>query len=169
MLKNFSQPMSEPKPASLVGDDARVAVRDVGKGAAVHERGRALERLHSRRLQRVHQQHRQRPRDAKVVRVERLTRLGEACNHASEARAQVLEVGRQREYRHDLGGDGDGEGRRPAERLARLLVHLGCTVTNVHLSEEAVVRVGDAPPRDGGRVNVQLDEPLNLRAANQKT
>lgn len=33
----------------LVGDDGRVAVRNVGKGARVHKHGRALHRLHERR------------------------------------------------------------------------------------------------------------------------
>ena len=78
MSMNFSIPMSEPKPDSVityspsfrpeqVGDQGGVAVGDVGERAGVHQAGLALQRLDQVRLDRVLEQHRHRPGRAEVL------------------------------------------------------------------------------------------------------
>mmetsp|Transcript_33345 Transcript_33345/g.91252 ORF Transcript_33345/g.91252 Transcript_33345/m.91252 type:complete len:325 (+) Transcript_33345:1131-2105(+) len=144
-----------------VGDDRRVAVRNVGERPAVHERRRALERLHRGGHQRVGEQHRQRAGDPKVVRSERRAFRVEGGDHAAEARAEVGHVGRQGEHRHDFGRDCDGEASLAVELLAGL-VALGRREANVDLAKESVVGVGHALPCDGGFVDVEAAEGLFL-------
>ena len=148
----------------LVGDDARVAVRDVGERSGVDERGRALERLHRRRLQSLHHQHGERAGDAEVVGGERRACLRVARDHPAEARAEVGEVGGEREDGHDLGGHRDREAAPPRELLTRLLRHLGRREPHFDLAEVAVVRIGDALPRHRRRVDVEAAERLDLGA-----
>ena len=67
----------------------------------------------------------------------------------AEPRAQILEVARHREDRHDLGRGGDVEA-----RLARDPVHLPAEPGH-DLAQRAVVHVETAPPRDGERVDAE--------------
>ena len=75
-----------------------------------------------------------------------LERLGH--DHAADARAQVLEVVRERQDRHDLGRRGDVELR--LAHVARL------PDADQHASQGAVVHVEDARPADGRRVDAEL-------------
>ena len=128
------------------------------------QRGRAFERLHRRRLQSFHHQHRERAGDAEVVGGERRAGLRVARDHPAEARAEVGEVGGEREHGHDLGGHRDREAAPPRELLARLLRHLGRREPHFDLAEVAVVRVCDALPRHRRRVDVEAAERLDLGA-----
>ena len=73
----------------VVGQHGGVAVRDVGKGARVHEHGRRFQRLHQRRLDRVAHQHGQRAADAEVVGRDGRARLGRGDDHRAQPLAHV--------------------------------------------------------------------------------
>mmetsp|Transcript_18215 Transcript_18215/g.54965 ORF Transcript_18215/g.54965 Transcript_18215/m.54965 type:complete len:317 (-) Transcript_18215:214-1164(-) len=137
-------------------------MRNVGEGAAVHECGRPLESLHRRRHERIHQQHRQRSRNTKIIRSQGVATLVEAGDHPTKTHPEVDEVGGECEDGHDLGGDRNLEARRTRELLSRLLVNLGRREANVDRSEVAVIGVRHALPRDGARVDVKADEGLLL-------
>lgn len=54
-LRQYVPPLAHQLERHPIGHHARVAVRDVCKRAAVHQRGGALQRLHRGRHQSVHQ------------------------------------------------------------------------------------------------------------------
>ena len=129
----------------LIGHDRRVAVRNVRKRAGVHKHGRALHRLHQRRVNRVLHQHGDGAGDAEVVHVDRLARLGEGANHLAKARLHVGETGGEREHGHDLGRHGN-----VIVGRARLLFLVA--LPDRDLAQEAIVDVDHAIPVDLGRV-----------------
>ena len=69
----------------------------------------ALQRLHERGLERVHEERAHRAVHLQVVRRHGRAGLRVRHDNASEASAQVLQVRRHREDRHHLRGDGDVE------------------------------------------------------------
>ena len=107
--------MSAPKPASVhddvgrgerdpVGEDRVVAVGDVRERPAVDERRTALERLEEVRLDRVLEQDGHRAGDLQVLGGDRLAVARRREDHAAEPRAEVVEVRREGEDGHHLGG-----------------------------------------------------------------
>jgi len=138
-----------------VGDDGGVALRDVGEGACVDECGAVLEGLHEVGLDGVHHEDGHGACDAEVLGGDGSALLGCADDDASEALAEVLEVGAQGEGGHDLGGDGDVEA-----GLARAAVGGGAEADD-DVADRAVGDVNDAVPDD--RVGVDV-EPLEAAA-----
>ena len=74
----------------------------------------------------------------------------------AEALLQILEVGREAEDRHDLGGDGDVEA-----GFARKAVGDAAERAD-DLAQRPVVHVHDAPPRDAARVDAELVAPVDV-------
>ena len=100
-----------------VGDDRVVAVRDVRERAAVDERRLPLQRLHEVRLDRLLEQHGHRAGRAQLLGGDRLAFVGAADRDRAEARAQVLQVGRDGGDRHHLRRGGDVESGLPREAV----------------------------------------------------
>ena len=137
-------------------------MRDVGEGAAVHERGRALERLHEVRLERVLEQGRHRALGVQVVRRDRLIVVGVAHHDATQTLLEVGDGGGQAEDGHDLGGHGDVEA-----VLARHAV--GLAAQAVHdVAQLAVVHVHHALPRDLAHVDAQLVAVVDVRVQERR-
>ena len=118
MSKNFSAPMSAPKPGlraddvvrgegEPVGQDRVVAVGDVAERTAVDERRAAFERLEQVRLERVAQQDGHRAGDLEVLGRDGIAGRRRGEDDPPEPRPQVVQVGREGEDRHDLRRDGD--------------------------------------------------------------
>ena len=158
MSKNFSAPMSAPKPASVhddvvghqgkpVGDDRVVAVGDVGERPGVDEGRPALERLEQVRLDRVAQQDRHRAGDVEVLGGDRLAVGRRRQDDPAEPGAQVEQVGGEGEDRHHLGADRDD-----VLGLARDAV-LAPAEADDDVAQRAVADVDDARPEDPVRVD----------------
>ena len=120
MSKNFSIPMSDANPDSVIdvlaelepdaiGHERVVAVRDVRERAAVDERRLALERLHEVRLDRVLEHDRHCARGLDVLGRHRLALVRLADRDPPEPLAQVGEVARDGDETHDLARGGDVE------------------------------------------------------------
>jgi len=119
MSKNFSAPISAPKPAcdddvgpgqrDAVGDDAVVSVRDVAERTTVDERRPALHGLHEVRLDRVLQQHGHRTGHLEVLGGDDGAIVTGGQHDPAESGSEILEVGGEGEDRHDLGRDRDDE------------------------------------------------------------
>ena len=75
---------------NLVGNDRRVAVRNVGERTRVDKDGRALERLHDVGLDRVLHEDRERTRATNVVARDRFSRRRLSDDHASETVAHEV-------------------------------------------------------------------------------
>ena len=132
------------------------AVRDVGEGAAVHHGGRALQRLHQVRRQRVTQQHRHRAvgldvgsRDIRAVALLR-------DDHLAKPGLQIGHVLGQTEHRHHLGGDGDVE---PV--LAREPVGHTAQTANDR-AQRTIVHVEAAPPGNPPRIDAERIAPVHM-------
>ena len=129
---------------------------DVGERPAVHEGGRALERLDEVGLERVFEQRRHGTVGLEVARGDRLVVVGVADDDAREALLEVVDGSRQAEDRHDLGGDGDLE-----VVLARnALLRAAQAVDQV--AELAIVHVDAALPRDLLGVDSELVALLDV-------
>ena len=152
MSKNFS--------AAQVGGEARLgeadvaelerepggqhrvaAVGDVGERPAVHQRGRALHRLHQVRVDGVAQQRGHRAGHPERVGGHRLAVGGQRDQHPAEPLLEVHQVLGQAQRGHDLGGRGDEEA-----RLARHAVEAPAEPDH-HVAQGAIVDVEDALPR----------------------
>ena len=131
-------------------------MRDVGERAAVHEGGRALQRLHQVGLERVLQQ-----RGHGALRLQVAGRDGVIVARVAhhDARKALLEVGDgrgQAEDGHDLAGHRDVEA-----VLARHAVGLAAQAVH-HVAQLAVVHVHHALPRDLAHVDAQLVALLDV-------
>ena len=133
-----------------VGDERVVAVGDVRERPAVDERGLTLERLHEVRLDRLLEQHGHRAGGLQLLRRDRLAVAGRADRDAAEPFAQVVEVARDGDDRHHLGGGGD-----VAARLAGIAVRAPAQADH-GVAQRAVVDVDAAPPGDRERVDPEL-------------
>jgi hypothetical protein len=117
----------------------------------VHQARLALERLDQVRLDRVLEQDRHRAGGAEVLGRDRLAAVERARDRdPAEPLAQVVEVLRDREDRHHLGGGGDVEA-----RLARVAVGAPAHADR-DLAQRAVVHVQRAPPADAQLVDLVL-------------
>ncbi len=120
MSKNFSVPMSAPKPgfgddvvAELerdpVGEDRAVAVGDVGERAGVDEGRLSFEGLHDRRVKRFLHEHRDRAGHAEIFERDRIAGLAASHHHPRTPLTEVpkrLGIVRsidQCQDRHELG------------------------------------------------------------------
>ena len=131
-------------------------MRDVGERAAMHERGRAFERLHEIGLDGVLEQRRHRPFGLEFGRRHEPLVQGAGDRHASEPRFEVVDVVGETEDRHHLGGDGDVEAvfaRKAVRRAAE---------PDDDLSQRPVVHVEDAPPGDPAGVEPKRIAPVDV-------
>ena len=131
-------------------DDGVAAVSDVGEGAAMNKRRRALESLHQVRLQGILQKGCHGAFGMQVAGSDGLVVAGVSDDHAGQAGLQVVDVGSEAEHGHDLAGDGDIEA-----VLAREAVRLAAKADD-DLAKGTVVHVDDALPGDATDVDVQL-------------
>ena len=129
---------------------------DVGEGAAVDKRGRALERLHQVGLERVLKQRGHGTLGLKVAGTDRLAGKAVADDDLAQALLEVVNARRQAQDCHDLGGDGDIE--------AVLARHaLGLTANTVDdVAQLTVVHIDDALPSDAFNVDAKLVALLNM-------
>ena len=132
-----------------VGDDRVVAVRDVRERAAVDERRLTLQRLHEVRLDRVLEQHGHRAGRLQLLGGDRLAFVGVADRDRAEARAQVLQVGRDGRDRHHLRRGGDVE---PVWRVKAVCL---AAEPDDDVAQGAVVDVHAAAPADRQRVDAE--------------
>ena len=130
-----------------VGDERIVAVGDVGEGAAVDERGLALQRLDEVRLDRLLEEHGHRAGGPELLGGDGLALEGRADGDPAEPVAEVVEVARDGHDRHHLGRGGDVEAglphvavRAPAE-------------PDRDVAQRAVVHVDAATPGNGERID----------------
>ena len=138
------------------GHDRVAAVGNVGEGAAVDKRGRALERLHQVGLERILKQRGHGTLGLKVAGTDGLTGKAVADDDLAQALLEVADTRRQAQDCHDLGGDGDIE--------AVLARHaLGLTANTVDdVAQLTVVHIDDALPSDALNVNTELIALLNM-------
>ena len=130
------------EPQRQPGSDERVAaVGDVRERPAVHEGGRARERLHEVRADRVAQQYGHRAVGPDVARGDEGPVGACADHHAPQALLQVGEVAGEAEHRHHLGSDGDVEAVLADAAVAGAEADDGA-------AQRPVVEVDHAPPRD---------------------
>ncbi len=124
-------------------------MRNVRKRAAVHKCGRALERLHEVRLERVLQQRRHRALRLQIAGGHGLAVVGVAHDDARELRLQIHHVAGEAQHRHDLA--------RHRDVKAVLSGHaVGFAAETVHHEAKlAVVHIHAALPGDAARVDVQ--------------
>ncbi len=137
-------------------DDRIAAVRDVGEGAAVHDRRDALQGLHEVRAHREPQQRRHRASRLEIAHGDRLLRPGVSDHHAAEPLFEIRQIVGEAERRHHLGGDGDVE---PV--LARKAVGDAAEAAD-DLAQGAVVEVNHAPPDDPPRIDVERVAPIDV-------
>ena len=137
------------------------AVRDVGERAAVDERGRALQRLHEVRRDRVLEQRRHGAVGVQLPGAHRLPLAGVGDDDVAEPRLEVFEVLGQAEDRHDLGGHGDVEA-----GLARIAVGDAAERAD-DLAQRAVVHVHAraATRRGAGRCRARCPSRCGCRSA----
>ena len=90
-------------------DDRVVRVRDVAERPGVQEDRLVLERLDEVRLDRIAHHDRHRAGHLELLRGHRLAVERRRDHDPGQARAQVMQVRREREDRHDLGGGRDHE------------------------------------------------------------
>ena len=140
----------------LRGRHAVAAVRNVRKGAAVHKGGRALERLHEVRLERVLQQRRHRALRLQIAGGHGLSVVGVAHDDARELRLQIHHVAGEAQHRHDLARHRDVKA-----VLARHAVGLAAE-TGHDVSQLPVVHVHRAAPGDPARVDAEHIALLNV-------
>ena len=138
------------------GHDGVAAVRDVGEGAAVHERRRAFQRLHEVRLEGVLQQRGHGALRLEVAGRDGLVVARVAHDDAGQALFEVGDGGGQAEDGHDLAGNRDVEA-----VLARHAVGLAAHAVH-HVAQLAVVHVHHALPGDLAHVDAQLVALLDV-------
>ena len=124
-------------------------MRDVAKRPCVHQRRLPFQGLHQVRLDRVLHHHRHRPGHAQHLGGDRLPRVGRGHHDAAEPLPQVLQVARQREYRHHLRRRRDHE-----LVLARHPVRLPAQPHH-RVAQLAVVHVQRPRPHHRRRVDAQ--------------
>ena len=128
-------------------DHGVAAVGDVGERAAVHERGRADQRLHEVRAQRVLEQRGRRALRVDIPGGHGLIVVCAGDDDAGDARLEISDGGREAQRRHDLAGGGDVK---PV--LARRAVGLAAEAVD-DAAELAVVHIHAALPRHAARVD----------------
>ena len=136
--------------AHVGGHDGIAAVRDVGEGAAVDERGGAFQGLHQVRLQGILQQGGHGAFGVQVMRSDGLVFAGVSHHDTAQALLQVGDGGCQAEDGHNLGGNRDIEA-----VFARHAVGLAAQAAH-DVAQLTVVHVHHALPGDAAHVDAQL-------------
>lgn len=138
------------------GDHRIAAMGDIGERPAMDEGGRALQRLHQVRHQRIAQQHRHRALGVELGRRDRALAAGAADDDAPQPFLQIGEIIGEAEDRHHLGGDGDVEAvlAREAVRRAAERGH--------DRTQRPVVHVDDATPGDMAFVEIEPVAPIDM-------
>jgi len=139
------------------GGDAGVgALSDVGEGAAVHERRRALDGLHQVRVDRVPQQHLHGADGLHGLGPDGRPLVREAHNNARHPLPKVAVIPGEAENGHDFGGGRDVEAvasRHAVERSAQ---------ADHDVPQRAFVEVDDAAHHDAARIDAQLVSMLEV-------
>ena len=128
---------------------AVAAVCDIGERTAVHQTGRALERLNQVGLDGILHQRRHRALCMQVAGVDRLAGIAVCHQNITETLFQVVQISGQTQDSHNLGRYGDHE-----VVLARHTVHLAAQ-TDGDVAERTVVHVHYAGEHNTARINVQ--------------
>jgi hypothetical protein len=137
-----------------IRDDGGLSVRDVGERTCMDGGGRAFEGLHQVGLDGVLHQTVTAPATPRSSTVTASPRLFVATTMFPKRLAHVFEGGGQRQHRHDLGSDGDVVARHV------LVPRFVLAHADFHFAQEAVVDVDDAPPGDGGFVDIEAGKAL---------
>ncbi|VWM23686.1 Uncharacterised protein [Collinsella intestinalis] len=122
---------------------------NVGERAAVHERGRVLERLNQIGLEGVFEQGRHGTLGLELAGADGLARIGVADHDLAQALLEVGDRSGQAQDGHDLGGDGDVEA-----VLARDALGLAADAVD-DVAELTVVHVNNALPSDALDVDTE--------------
>ena len=138
------------------GNDRIAAVRNIGEGATVNESGRALERLHKVRRDRLLEQRGHGAVRLQVTRADRfaIARIGN--DDVAEALFQIFEILGQAEDGHDFGSDRDVEA-----SFTRITVGDSAEGAD-DFPQRAVVHVQHATPCDTTRVYSQRIAPIDV-------
>ncbi len=137
-------------------DNRVAAMCDIGEGSAMHERGRAFERLNEIGLERVLEQRGHRAFGLEVASGDRRSVARVADDHPAEPRFEIVEVGGEAEGRHHFRGHGDVE-----TVLARISVFRAAEADD-DLAQGAIVHVERALPRDAARVEAERVAPVDV-------
>jgi hypothetical protein len=124
----------------------------------VDEDGGALHRLHQRRVHRVLEQDRQRPRDAQVITRDGTAVLVCSKHNVAQSALEVVGVGCKGKDGHELRRN------RNVELCLARAVLLFFSLADRDLAQHAIVRVNHTAPRDRLVVNVQPRKPTTVRA-----
>jgi hypothetical protein len=135
---------------NAVGDERAVAVRDVRERAAMDERRLSLQCLDEVRLDRLLQEDGHRPGRLQLLRGDRVPVEVLRDGDRTEACAEVLEVGCNRDDRHHFGRGSDVEARLPDVTVRT------AAETDGHVAQRTVIDVEAAPPADRERVDAEL-------------
>ncbi|CUN76796.1 Uncharacterised protein [Collinsella aerofaciens] len=138
------------------GHDGVTAMSNVGKGATVDKRGRALERLHQVGLERVFKQRGHGTLSLKVTGADGLAGKAVADNNLAQALLEVIDARGQAQDCHDLGGNSDVEA-----VLARHPLGLAANAVD-NVAQLTVVHIDDALPSDALNVNTELIALLDV-------
>ena len=144
------------------GHDGVAAMRDVGERAAVHERRRALERLHQVGLERVLQQRAHRALGMQIVRGDGFVVVGVADDDAPQALLEIGDGGCQAEDGHDLGRHRDVEA-----VLARHAVRLAAQAVD-DVAQLAIVHVDDTLPGNLAHVDAEFVAVVDMRVEERR-
>ena len=117
-------------------------MRNICKRAAVHQRGRMLQRLDQIRLQGILQQCRHRAHRLKLSRCDRLSCVIICDNDSGKSLLEVFHIFRQTEDRHDLTRHRDDKMILP-DNAVRLL-----SQSDHNISQHSVIHVKAALPDD---------------------
>ncbi len=115
---------------------------DVGKGAGVHQHRGLLRGLHQGRLQGLFEQHRHGARHFQLLGGDGFAVQVAGQLDAADARTQIVQIARQRQNGHQLGGGGDDEAIRSLDAVG------GAPLADGEVAQGAVVHVEGARPED---------------------
>ena len=139
------------------GRDHRVAaVGDVGERAAVDQRRIVLQRLHQIGRERVLEQRGHGAVGVHRTGTHRLALAREPDHDVAEPRAQVVQIAREAEDRHHLGGHGDVEAVLAREAVGH------AAERGHHAPQGAVVHVHHAAPAHPARIDARLVAPVDV-------
>ena len=140
----------------LGGSYGVAAMRDIGEGTAVHQRGRMLQRLDQVGLDGILQKRRHGAHRADVLRGHRPSVKGVSHHHAGKTLLQIRHIFCQAENRHDLRGHGNNEMILP-DRSVRLAAK-----ADHDIPEHPVVHIQTALPHHLSGIDAQLVSLLNM-------
>jgi hypothetical protein len=138
------------------GDYRVAAMRDIGEGAAVHQRRRVLQGLHQVGLQRIAQQCGHGAGRAEFAGTDLPAIPGVADHDVGQSLLQVLQVVGQAENRHHLRGHGDIKARLSRDAVPRP------AKPGDHVPQRTIVHIDDPSPGAPAHVEVQRVAPVQV-------